>query len=167
MTLPPWRTRDPPSLLLSARVVGSELWASAQGSQAGAFSPSRVMRHCWHTARLCWKHATVPGRLPMIPKPCGAAREGETKLLFPAGCLGHSTAEQTTMLTPLPLACRDAGTSTCLLLLLGFLPTMPTWHPPNWASSSPFLAPLLQARWVLPHGSGELCPCSAHFSAPL
>lgn len=62
------------------------------------------------------------------------------------------------MLTPLPLACRDAGTSTCLLLLLGFLPTMPTWRPPNWASPSPFLAPLLQAHWVLPHGSRELCP---------
>lgn len=44
----------------------------------------------------------------MLLKQHDAAREGETKLLLPAGCLGHSGAEQMTMLTPLTPACRDA-----------------------------------------------------------
>lgn len=121
---------------------------------------------CWDTAGIQWgsaRNTTVPGGLPRLPKSCSAAREGETKFPnFPAGCLGHSTAEQMTMLTPLPLVCRDPGTSTCLLLDSGFFWTMPTWHlilglifPLPW-----------QAHWVLPHSDGELCLCSAHFSAP-
>jgi len=44
----------------------------------------------------------------MLLKQHDAAREGETKLLLPAGCLGHSAAEQMTTLTPLTPACRDA-----------------------------------------------------------
>lgn len=66
------------------------------------------------------------------------------------------------MLTPLPLVCRDPGTSTCLLLLCGFLWTMPTWH-----LILGLIFPFLGAHWVLPHGDGELCLYSAHFSAPL
>lgn len=100
----------------------------------------------------------------MLPKSCGAAREGETKLLLPAGCLGRSTTEKTTVLTPLPLSlqrCRDLCLPALASRFLSFPPC-----PRGICLATPgfsFLAPSSQAHWVLPHGDGELCLCFTHF----
>lgn len=102
VTLPPGEPGTP-SLLLSARGGGSELWALKLSRLTGP-----CCQPLFSMLRPCWRHDGTRGTCPCSRDPevlLGQGKPGCFSLL----ALSCSTAGQTAVLPPLPPAGSDAG----------------------------------------------------------